>query len=118
VALGDAPHDLAGDHGLGSTGRAAEVMGQRQHQQPAGARRERSRDRVELALVGLRVEARVAYVVDARIRGRRHDAKPAPSATATRDSARALRAAVKALDEAAADVRRHDVTAQLLELTD
>jgi len=31
---------------------------------------------------------------------------------------RALRAAVKALDEAAADVRRHDVTAQLLELTD
>ncbi len=39
-------------------------------------------------------------------------------ATATRDSARALRAAVKALDEAAADVRRHDVTAQLLELTD
>jgi len=39
-------------------------------------------------------------------------------ATATRESARALRAAVKALDEAAADVRRHDVTAQLLELTD
>ena len=39
-------------------------------------------------------------------------------ATATRDSARALRAAVNALDEAAADVRRHDVTAQLLELTD
>ena len=39
-------------------------------------------------------------------------------ATATRDSARARRAAVKALDEAAADVRRHDVTAQLLELTD
>jgi len=38
--------------------------------------------------------------------------------TATRDSARALRAAVKALDEAATDVRRHDVTEQLLELTD
>jgi len=29
-----------------------------------------------------------------------------------------LRAAVKALDEAAADVQRHDVSAQLLELTD
>jgi hypothetical protein len=43
---------------------------------------------------------------------------PHRPATATRDSARALRAAVKALDEAAADVRRHDVTAQLLELTD
>jgi len=27
-------------------------------------------------------------------------------------------AAVKALDEAAADVQRHDVSAQLLELTD
>ena len=43
---------------------------------------------------------------------------PHRPATATRDSARALRAAVKALDEAAADVRRQDVTAQLLELTD
>ena len=43
---------------------------------------------------------------------------PHRPATATRDSARALRAAIKALDEAAADVRRQDVTAQLLELID
>ena len=43
---------------------------------------------------------------------------PDRSATATRDSARALRAAIQALDEATADVREHELTAQLLDLTD
>ena len=36
----------------------------------------------------------------------------------TSGAARALRGAIKALDEAARDIRQHDVTAQLLDLTD
>jgi hypothetical protein len=36
----------------------------------------------------------------------------------TRDAARALRKAIQALDQAAKDAHQHELTAQLLDLTD
>ena len=70
VALGHAADDRVGRGRLGRARWAAEILGQGEHEQAVGARRQPGGDLIEVALVGGEIEVEGAHVVGADVQRR------------------------------------------------